>query len=174
MNSEIAIIYKEVGKKPELIKVKNELYAFQELLVGELDYIQFHDITILARKDRKNLQANIYLNTTMLNIRDRNIRGNIIITGKKNEEIKPLNKEQAIRYVRLLEDESFDYENLNKAREYAQNSNTSPFILEKVNENIETTVKAENSKDNIEPNDTLKMILAIQTIILRFIKKNEN
>lgn len=110
MSNEIVIIYKEVGKKPELRKIQNELSAFQNLLGGELDYIQYRDITITVRKDRKNLQPNIYLNTAMLNIRKRNIRGKVIVTCSKNGEFTSLSKEQAIQYQILLNEESFKYE----------------------------------------------------------------
>ncbi len=110
MSNEIVIIYKEVGKKPELRKIQNELSAFQNLLGGELDYIQYRDITIIVRKDRKNLQPNIYLNTAMLNIRKRNIRGKVIVTCSKNGEFTSLSKEQAIQYQILLNEESFKYE----------------------------------------------------------------
>lgn len=47
--NEIVVIYKEIGKKPELKKIQNELNAFKNLLGGELDYIQYKDITIIAR-----------------------------------------------------------------------------------------------------------------------------
>ncbi|MCI9178049.1 MAG: hypothetical protein HFJ28_05780 [Clostridia bacterium] len=110
MSNEIVIIYKEVGKKLELRKIQNELSAFQNLLGGELDYIQYRDITIIVRKDRKNLQPNIYLNTAMLNIQKRNIRGKVIVTCGKNGEFKSLSKEQAIQYQILLNEESFKYE----------------------------------------------------------------
>ena len=110
MSNEIEIIYKEVGKKPELRKIQNELSAFQNLLGGELDYIRYRDITIIVRKDRKNLQPNIYLNTAMLNIRKRNIRGKVIVTCSKNGEFTSLSKEQAIQYQILLNEESFKYE----------------------------------------------------------------
>lgn len=81
--NEIVVIYKEIGKKPKLKKIQNKLEAFEELLGGKLDYIKYKDITIIARKDRKRLQPNFYLNTAMLNIRERNVRGNIIVTCRK-------------------------------------------------------------------------------------------
>lgn len=108
--NEIVVIYKEVGKKTKLKKIQNKLEVFEELLGGTLDYIQYRDITIIVRKDRKNLQPNIYLNTAMLNIRKRNIRGKVIVTCSKNGEFKSLSKEQAIQYQMLLNEESFKYE----------------------------------------------------------------
>lgn len=96
--NEIVVIYKAVGKKTELKKIKNDLSTFQNLLGNKLNYIQYKDITILAIKDMKRqLQPNIYLNTTMLNIRERNIRGNIIVTCIENGKFKSLTKEQAMQ-----------------------------------------------------------------------------
>ena len=52
-NNSIVIIYKEVGKNVEFMKVQNELKVFQDLIGGELDSIPYKDIIILARKNRK-------------------------------------------------------------------------------------------------------------------------
>lgn len=108
--NEIVVLYKEVGKKPKLKKIQNKLEVFEKLLGGELDYIQYKDITIIARKERKRLQPNFYLNSTMLNIRERNIRGNIIVTCNRNGEFKSLNKEQAMEYQIFLNEENFKNE----------------------------------------------------------------
>ena len=171
--NEIIVIYKEVGKKPELKKIQNELNAFKNLLGGELDYIQYKDITIIARKNRKRLQPNIYLNTTMLNIIDRNIRGNIIVTGSENEKFKSLTKKQAMQYQRFLQEESFNYNSFDNKNTYIPKTNKSQFIIEKEIGDNDTTTITENAKQNADTNETLKMILAIQTIILKFIKKKE-
>ena len=56
--NEIVVIYKEVGKKPELKKIQNELNTFKNLIGGELDYIQYKDITIdieILRNDYKRV-----------------------------------------------------------------------------------------------------------------------
>lgn len=172
--NEIVVIYKEVGKKPELKKIQNELNAFKNLLGGKLDYIQYKDITIIARKNRKRLQPNIYLNTTMLNIRERNVRGNIIVTGSENGKFKSLTKEQAMRYRRFLQEESFNYNSFDNKNAYIPKNNKSQFIVEKEIEDNDTTTITENIQQNANTNETLKMILAIQAIILKFIKKNEN
>ena len=65
-NNSIVIIYKEVGKDVEFMKVQNELKVFQNLIGGELDSIPYKDIIILARKNRKNLKPNIYINSKFL------------------------------------------------------------------------------------------------------------
>ena len=172
--NEIVVIYKEVGKKPELKKIQNELNTFKNLLGGELDYIQYKDITIITRKNRKRLQPNIYLNTTMLNIIERNIRGNIIVTGSENGKFKSLTKKQAMQYQRFLQKESFNYNSFDNKNTYIPKTNKSQFIIEKEIGDNDTTTITENVEQNTDTNETLKMILAIQTIILKFIKKNGN
>lgn len=172
--NEIVVIYKEVGKKPELKKIQNELNVLKNLIAGELDYIQYKDITIIARKNRKRMQPNIYLNTTILNIRERNIRGNIIVAGSKNGKIQSLTKEQAIKYRRFLQEESFNHNSIDNKNRHIPKTNKNQFIIEKeIGDNDITTI-TEKSKQNADTNETLKMILEIQSIILKFIKKNEN
>lgn len=174
--NKIVVIYKEIGKKPKLKKIQNKLEAFEELLGGKLDYIKYKDITIIARKDRKRLQPNFYLNTAMLNIRERNVRGNIIVTCRKNGRFRSLTKEQAMQYRRFLQEESFNYNNFYENGGHIQkdNKNKSKFIAEKEIEDNDTTTITENSRQNSDTNETLKMILAIQAIILKFVKKNKN
>ncbi len=172
--NEIVVIYKEAGKKPKLKKIQNELNVFKNLLGGELDYIQYKDITIIARKNRKKLQPNIYLNTTVLNIRERNVRGKIIVTCSENGKFKSLTKEQAMRYRSFLQEESFNYNSFDNKNVYIPKNNKSQFIIEKEIGDNDTTTTTENSRQNADTNETLKMILAIQTIILKFIKKNGN
>lgn len=172
--NEIVVIYKEVGKKPEFKKIQNELNTFKNLLGSELDYIQYKDITIITRKNKKNLQPNIYLNTTMLNIRERNIKGNIIVTGCENGKFKSLTKKQAMQYQRFLQEESFTYNSFDSKKEDIPKNNKNQFIVEKEIGDNDTTSKTENSRQDADTHEALKMILAIQTIILKFIKKNRN
>ena len=114
MNNEIIVIYKKVGEKAEFKKIQNDLKVFENLVGGELDFISYKDITIIVKKDRKNLRPNIYLNTLVLNIRERNIKGNFIITYKKNGKFKSLSKDQAIKYRTFVERESFNYGHFNE------------------------------------------------------------
>lgn len=110
----------------------------------------------------------------MLNIIDRNIRGNIIVTGSENEKFKSLTKKQAMQYQRFLQEESFNYNSFDNKNTYIPKTNKSQFIIEKEIGDNDTTTITENAKQNADTNETLKMILAIQTIILKFIKKNGN
>ena len=94
-NEEIIIIYKKVGIDAEFMKIQNEQNEFEDLIGGELDYIPYEEITIVARKNREHLKPNIYINTEFLSISS-SIRGDVIIVCRENENFKSLTKEQAI------------------------------------------------------------------------------
>ena len=170
-NKEIIIIYKKVGKDAELKKVQNEQKNFEDLLSGELDYIPYEDIIIIARKNRNNLKPNIYINTKFLSIGS-SIRGDVIIALKENDIFKSLTKEQAIKYVDFLKRASFNYDNLDeKGRYIPSNKNImkrGKCIIEKsIGDNDVTNFNNTNE-------ETLKMILEIQSSILNFIKNTTN
>lgn len=178
-NEEIIIIYKKVGTDAEFRKIKNEQKNFEDLIGGELDYIPYEDITIIARKNREHLKPNIYINTEFLSIGS-SIRGDIIIVCRENENFKSLTKEQAIKYREFLKRASFNYDNFDENGRYITNSKQNSlksrgkFIIEKgIGENDVVSPKVENN-ECFETNETLKMILGIQSIILKFIKDNSN
>ena len=81
----------------------------------------------------------------------------------ENEKFKSLSKKQVIKYLKFLKNVSFNYNNTVKTKKI---SNTMPFMERNYNDNIEI-----NRNSNIN-NDMLKMILGIQTIILKFIQNN--
>lgn len=176
VNNKIVILYKKIGKEAEFKKVENELESFKNLLGEEIEYIPYEDITIIAKKNRKNLKPNIYINTKFLSIGE-SIRGEIIITCKENEKFKTLTKEQAMRYKEFLNNASFNYDNFekyifkSKANHFM---NQKKYITEKEIEGNNTILTNYNSKENIKTGQTLKMILDIQSIILKYIKNNEN
>ena len=91
------------------------------------------------------------------------MRGNIAITCKENENFKSLNKEQVIKYLKFLKNASFNYNNTVKPKKI---NNKMPFIERNYYDNIEV-----DTNSNIN-DDILKMILGIQTIILKFIQNN--
>ena len=174
-NNSIVIIYKEVGKNVEFMKVQNELKVFQDLIGGELDSIPYKDIIILARKNRKNLKPNIYINSKFLSLGE-SIRGNIVILCKENTDFKSLNKEQALKYREFLKQNSFNYDDFAENRKYLSKIKNHKFknqrqrILEREIDDYNITKKSYNSQFTITNDETLKMILEIQAIILKFIK----
>lgn len=126
---------------------------------GKIQIIPYEDILIIYKENNKNLKPNIYVNTKFLNIGE-TIRGTIIMTCKENEKFKSLNKKQVIHYVEFLKNASFNY--------------NSTFIPKRTINKI-SYIKKNGNYNNINinvNNDVLKMILGIQTTILKFIQNN--
>ncbi len=140
-------------------------------LVGEICLIFYKDIVVVCKKYRKNLKPNIYINTKFLRVGE-SIRGNIIIASYKNKSFVSLTKEQAITYMNFLKDASFHYNNTTNSH-YTRKDIKFFKNLEKEVIPYNTEKKHSNAKRN-NNNEVLQMILAIQTIILKFIKNNEN
>lgn len=176
-NKEIVIIYKEVGKELEFKKVQNEQSTFESLIGGELDYIPYEDVTIVARKNRDSLRPNIYINTAFLSIGS-SIRGNVIIVCKENETFKSLTKEQAKKYREFLIRASFNYDNFDEKGRYILSTKNSQLkskgklIIEKGIGKNDVIFPKTNSEQCFDTDETIRMILGIQGIILKFLKNN--
>ena len=91
-------IYKEVGKNPEVIKIKNQKEYLEKLLDGEITTLDYDDYTIIYKKASDNLLANVYVNQySKIGI---SLKGKIFAVGKdENGNFKSLNKEQAKRCI---------------------------------------------------------------------------
>lgn len=87
------------------------------------------------------------------------INGNIIIVCKEDKSFKSLTKKQATEYVFFLRNCSFNYDN-NINLKYLNNMYSN---------NFKKDISLINQNEEI-----LKMILSIQTIILKFIKNYMN
>lgn len=160
-------MYKEVGKNPELKKIKNNIQEFEQILGGKTTCIPYENIIIVCKENQKNLQPNIYINTKFLGLGE-TVRGNIIITSKSEQDFKTLGKEQVIENIRFLRNASFHYNNTNNKSKY-KNFVTSFKKELKMN-------NRERDFDNIrmENDEVLNLILAIQTVILEFIRNKKN
>lgn len=132
-------------------------------MVGEIEITQYDDVVIVCRKTRENLKPNIYITKGFLNIGE-TIRGNIIIVCKENENFKSLTKQKAIKYMQFLKKASFNYNNVDENGNFISSYNTK-FL------NIVTKDKALNDNKN-QNEEILRMILGIQTVILKYIKNN--
>lgn len=142
-------------------------------MVGKIDLVPYEDIVIVCRKDRKNLTPNIYVNTKFLSIGE-TIRGTIIIVCLKDNSFKSLTKEQAIKYIHFLKNASFHFNNINTDNNFFL-ARDKQFFKSLKKELISDDLEKDTPINNQNRNDeVLQMILAIQTIILKFIKNNKN
>ena len=160
-------MYKEVGKNPELKKIKNNIQEFEQILGGKTTCIPYENIIIVCKENRKNLQPNIYINTKFLGLGE-TIRGNIIITAKNEQNFKTLSKEQVIENIRFLKNASFHYNSVNNKSKYKDFVTSFKKELE-INNRERNIDNIKNGNDEV-----LNLILAIQTIILEFIKNKKN
>lgn len=124
---------------------------------GEIEEISYKDIVIVCKKDRENLSPNISITREFLSIPE-TIRGNIIIVRKEDGEFKSISKQQTIEYVYFLKNSNFHCDN------------TDFNIFKNFNIPLKSVKKRSRNYDD----ETLKMILAIQMAILKFIKNYEN
>ena len=166
--SEIVIIYKEPGKTPILKKIKNDISEFEKILGGKVNIIPYENIIIVCKENRKNLMPNIYISTKFLRLGE-TIRGTIIMASKDEQNFKTLTKEQAIEYIEFLKNASFHYEETTKKK-----------LTKNSTKGVEREIYSSGNKERhiankeCEKDEVLNMILAIQTIILKFIKNNKN
>lgn len=155
-NKEIIVVYKEVGKSPLLMKISNNTETLKVLVGGEIELLPYENVFIVCKKDRESLKPNISLNINYGNAVF-SIRGNILIINKDNDNFKSLSKEQALKYAKLLVEQSFKYEHFDKNGKYLSNTELKKQIQ-----------KSQNSNNTL----MLNMILEIQRTILKYIQEN--
>lgn len=121
MNEYLLGIYKEVGKNPEVIKIKNQKEYLEKLLDGEIATLDYDDYTIIYKKASDNLLANVYVSQySKIGI---SLKGKIFAVGKdENGNFKSLNKEQAKRCITHFLKESFNYKNFDENGKYIPKS----------------------------------------------------
>lgn len=126
---------------------------------GQIEEIVYRDIVIVCKKNRDNLKPNISI-TKDLKIPE-TIKGNIFIVCKSNNDFKSISKEQAVEYVFFLENAKFHYDN------------TEVNSLD-VFKNMNIPIKLLKQNPKKVNDETLKMILGIQAIILKFVDSMKN
>lgn len=149
----IIVLFKDVGKNPTLMKIKNTEEELEKTIGGKIEILPYEDIVVICNKERNRLSPNIYLNTTFDKF-EPSIRGKIIIANKENGIYKSLDKEQAYKYYKILVAESF------------KDKNTKSDIQNMLNMNKQLQVQSKTNEDYI-----LNMILKIQITLLNFIKE---
>ena len=108
MNDYLIGIFKEVGKKPTLIKINNKKEYVEMLLEGEVSKFEYDDYVVLYKTNNECLLANIYLNT--FSYVGLTIKGNIFVVSKdSNNNLISLNKGQFMRATNMLLRQQINY-----------------------------------------------------------------
>ena len=120
-NEYLVGVYKEVGKNPDIIKIKNDKVYLEKLLDGEYTNQDYDDYTILYKKQKDNLLANIYVDQySKIGI---SLKGNVFAVAKdENGNFKSLNKEQAKKCITFFLREAFNYKNFDENGKYIPRS----------------------------------------------------
>ena len=144
-------IYKEVGKKPDVVKIKNQKEYLEKLLDGEYTNQDYDDYTILYKKDSENLLANIYVDQySKIGL---SLKGKIFAVGKdENGNLKSLNKEQAKKCITFFLRESFNYKNFDENGKYIPRSKrkNKNFFKNKNNSEQQADSNKEEKQENKE------------------------
>lgn len=116
-NEYLVGVYKEVGKDPKVIKIKNQKEHIEKLLDGEYKTLDCDNYIIIYKKDSDNLLANIYVNQySQMGI---SLKGKIFAVGKDEKGIlKSFTKEQAKKCILFFVQEAFNYKNFDEYGRY--------------------------------------------------------
>ncbi len=177
-------LYKEVGKNPDIIKIKNQKDYLERLVDGEYTTLDYDDYVIIYKKKSENLLANVYVDRySKIGI---SIKGKLFIVGKDEKgNFISLNKNQLFRCTNFLVKESFNYKNFDERGRFIPKSKRN--IQSQVNNlnknisNLDKEIKLDtNNQISINESSTklnkasdeqiLKMILKILFTLLDFIK----
>lgn len=152
MSEYLVGIYKEIGKKPDIVKIKNQKEYLEKLLDGEYLTQDYDDYTILYKKNADNLLPNIYVDQySKIGI---SLRGKVFAVGKDEKgNLISLNKDQARRCITFFLKKSFNYKNCDEygrplprkkknKKIFKNNNNSSEESKPKTEENTKVQEKA--------------------------------
>lgn len=153
MNEFLVGVYKEVGKPPDIVKIKNDNTYLEKLLDGEYIFQDYDDYTILYKKDSESLLPNIYVDQySKIGI---SLKGKLFAVSKdENGNLKSLNKDQAKRCITFFLRESFNYKNFDEHGRYIPRSKRkgNKKIFKNKNENTEQDKPPEKKQQEVNQN----------------------
>ena len=115
-------VYKEVGKEPDLKKVKNTKEDLEQLIGGEIATVKYDDYVIIYKKNSDNMLGNVCLDVKGYGL-DLSLKGTIFVVNQdENGEFKSLNKQQALKSTGVLIRKSFNYKNFDEKGRYLTKS----------------------------------------------------
>lgn len=115
-------VYKEVGKEPDLKKVKNTKEDLEKLVGGEIATVKYDDYVVIYKKNSDNMLGNVCLDVKGY-VLDLSLKGTIFVVNQdENGEFKSLNKQQALKSTGVLIRKSFNYKNFDENGRYLTKS----------------------------------------------------
>lgn len=115
----IRILYKEVGKEPQIMFIDNTLEAKQELVGGLIEVVPYEDVLIICNEEGKllNMPPNLVFEYDY-------IAGNCFVIGDdyKNADFKSLTDEEILRYREDLKKRSFNFKQYERTQERLHSS----------------------------------------------------
>ena len=118
-NKKIRILYKEVGKEPQIMFIENTLEAKQKLVGGLIEVVPYEDVLIICNEEGKllNMPPNLVFEYDY-------IAGNCFVIGDdyKNADFKSLTDEEILRYREELRKRSFNFKQYERTQERLHSS----------------------------------------------------
>lgn len=118
-NKKIRILYKEVGKEPQIMFIDNTLEAKQKLVGGLIEVVPYDDVLIICNEEGKilNMPPNLVFEYDY-------IAGNCFVIGDdyKNADFKSLTDEEILKYREDLKKSSFNFKQYERTQESLHSS----------------------------------------------------
>lgn len=118
-NKKIRILYKEVGKEPQIMFIDNTLEAKQKLVGGLIEVVPYDDVLIICNEEGKilNMPPNLVFEYDY-------IAGNCFVIGDdyKNADFKSLTDEEILKYRENLKKRSFNFKQYEISQEHLHSS----------------------------------------------------
>ena len=118
-NKKIRILYKEVGKEPQIMFIENTLEAKQKLVGGLIEVVPYEDVLIICNEEGKilNMPPNLVFEYDY-------IAGNCFVIGDdyKNADFKSLTDEEILKYREDLKKHSFNFKQYERTQERLHSS----------------------------------------------------
>ena len=118
-NKKIRILYKEVGKEPQIMFIDNTLEVKQKLVGGLIEVVPYEDVLIICNEEGKllNMPPNLVFEYDY-------IAGNCFVIGDdyKNADFKSLTDEEILKYREDLRKRSFNFKQYERTQERLHSS----------------------------------------------------
>lgn len=118
-NKKIRILYKEIGKEPQIMFIDNTLEAKQKLVGGLIEVVPYEDVLIICNEEGKllNMPPNLVFEYDY-------IAGNCFVIGDdyKNADFKSLTDEEILKYREDLKKCSFNFKQYERTQERLHSS----------------------------------------------------